>query len=230
MKFLLFLFLIVALGIFIGVMIDTNPGYTVISFNNWVVSTNIWTALACLLLFFIVFYALTRLMHNIFAFPTYLARKRKLAQAHRYQLHMEKGMMGLAAGDFKRAEKHFIKVNNQHESCATYLLAAQAAQAQHEFVKRDEYFQKAFDIAGEDRFAVLLTQANYLMQNDQTDEALLIFKQLHRQKPTNPLVLRGLKNIYFQLHQWEPLHLILPQLKKLKLITEDELEKCQSGR
>src|SRR3989338_11331298 len=115
MKLLLLIFFVVFCAIGLSVFVNNDPGYTTISFHHWVISANLWTAGACTLLAFILFYAVMRSIHHIIHFPKYLSRRRELAQAHRYRIYMEKGVMGLASGDFKQAEKYFLRVNEQKE-------------------------------------------------------------------------------------------------------------------
>lgn len=220
--FLIFILCIIIAGLVF--FLHDDPGYAILSYRNWVISTSFWVALTSITLLFFVFYFLIRCISNVLSIPKIVKRKHKLHRALQYQKNMSTGISELITGDFKNAEKCFLKIAEDSESYIDYVLAAQAAQAQQAFDRRDHYLQKAFLFGKDATFAISLTQAQFFLKSDQWDLALPILKSLYQQAPKNPLILSGLKTIYFKLREWESLKTLLPQLKKQNLISQHEID------
>lgn len=227
MKKLFFIFVVLLAAVGLGFLVHKDVGYVMVSYQNWVVTTSIWIAAMTLLLTFFVLYFLIRLLKNIFSIPTMLRRRSIFRNAQKYQKYMTQGIAELTVGDFKKAEKHFLKVTELNNSYVNFLLAAQAAQAQNAIDRRDHYLQLAFQFGQDATFSISLTQAQFFMKSDQWDAALVILKSLHQQAPKNPLILSALKIIYLKTYEWEPLKLLIPQLKKQKLISAEELDQIK---
>ena len=219
--FSLFLLLLIAVGL--GFLVQKDPGYVVIGYNHWTAATSLWVAVCIIVLTFFVLYLIVRIFKNIFAIPEYFSHRRFILNLQRYQKYTSQGIADLSVGNYRAAEKLFAKLSRKNKNYTTYLLAAQAAQAQHAYDRRDQYLKSAFSFAKNDTFAVSLVQGIYYIQSEQYDESLAILKQLYKKEPKNPLLLGALKMLYFKNHDWQSLQLILPQLKKQKLISKDEL-------
>lgn len=223
MRTLFFLFLILLVAVGLGFLIHQDPGYIVIAYQQWTIATSIWIGLVIVLIAFLVLYFVVRLFKNIVSIPRLLARRRQFLNLQGYQKYMTQGVLALAIGDFKKAEKYFVKVIGKNNSYANYLLAAQAAQGQKAFDRRDNYLKTAFQLAKDNTFAVSLVQGLYCLHSDQWDEALVSLKVAYKEEPKNTMLLNALKMIYFKKRDWQSMQLILSQLKKQKLISKDEL-------
>ncbi|MCX7120419.1 MAG: hypothetical protein NTZ67_01375 [Gammaproteobacteria bacterium] len=224
MKKLFFIFLFILAAIATGLSIHQSPGIVMVSYQHWLVSTNIWVAFACIIIAFFVFYFLIRLIKNICAIPAFFSRRKNIADAEKYRQYIARAIMSIATGDYKEAEKSALKAGVQYDTAyVNYLIAAQAAQTQLAFDRRDAYLEKALLCGKSEKFAITLTQAQFLLQSEQWDDALLIFKSLFKQEPRNKIILMALKTIYFKNHDWQSLQLLLPYLKKQTLISTDEL-------
>ncbi len=219
--FLFFILLLIALGL--GFLIHEDPGYAMISYGKSVITTSIWVAAAIFLLAWCVLYFLVRIVMNIFSIPSALKRRKKIRNMEKYQEYLLKGISDFIIGDYTKSENLFVKAAEKNDHYINFLLAAKTAQAQLALDRRDIYLQKALISSEDAKFEIALTQAQLFMQSDQTDEALTVLKSLHHQDPKNILVLTLLKQIYFKMHEWESLKLLLPQLKKQSLISSDEL-------
>src|SRR5688572_27510277 len=103
MKKLFFIFILLLIAIGLGFLIHKDPGYVIISYQDWVVSTSFWVACVTTLLSFFIVYFLIRLVSNIFAIPKMLERRRMFHDAQKYQKHMTQGISELIMGDFRNA-------------------------------------------------------------------------------------------------------------------------------
>lgn len=224
MKIIFFIFFILLVAIGLGFLVHQDPGLIMVTYDHWMVATSIWVGIATLIIAFCVLYFFVRLFKNIAAIPKKLSRRSALSHAQKYQLYMTQAISALNIGEFKRAEKYFSKAGNDTSSYVAYLSAAKAAQRQNQLSKRDAYIQKALSICNNDaKFVIALTQARLYLESEQWDEALPIFKTLYRQAPHNIFILTALKTIYTKTHDLPSLNFILPQLKKQKLISKEEL-------
>ena len=220
--FLFFLLLLIAVGV--GYLAHQDPGVAMISYRHWMVATSMWVAAGCVLILFFVFYFLVRVIKNILAIPAFFRRRRDRMRAENYRRCLSQSMIAMAVGDYKKAEKKALKAGTDYDTAyVNYLIAAQAAQAQQAYDRRDQYVEKALACGKDETFAILLTQAQLLLQSNEYDEALLILKRLYKQDQKNGLVLSALKMIYLKNKDSASLKLILPQLKKQKLIADDEM-------
>lgn len=224
MQKLFFLFLLLLAIVGLSYLMHQDPGVTMISYQHWMIATSIWTAAGCVFIAFFIFYFFIRLISNIFSLPAWLARRRKNNNAEKYRKYLSQSVIAIASGDYKKAEKAALKAGTEYDTAYTnYLIAAQAAQAQQAFDRRDAYLEKALECGKEEAFAISLTQAQFFLQSNQYDDALFILKRLYKEAPKNALVLNALKIIYLKNKDTESLKLIMPQLKKLKLIADNEI-------
>ena len=216
MKKLLCIFIILLIAIGLGFLIQKDPGYVLIAYNHWIIATSFWIGLVTFLMVFIIFYFVVRVIKNTLAIPDFFSRRNTLIRAQKYNQWMTRGITELAIGNFKKAEKYFIKTSTlSNHSYVNYLLAAQAAQAQNKKDQRDCFIQKAFDIAGNSSFVVSLTQAQLLLQSQAYEAALAILIKLLPEQPKNNLILNALKAIYLQQKNWKALSIIMPVLKTI---------------
>lgn len=224
MRTLFFLFLLLLIAVGLGFLIHQDPGYIVIGYNHLTIATSLWIGVAILIFAFFVLYFVIRVLKNIFSIPEYFSHRRFVLNLQRYQKYMSQGVAALAIGNYRGAEKVFLKLSRKNSDFAVYLLAAKAAQAQQAYERRDYYFKNALQLAKkEEIFAVSLTQGLYYLESDQYDEALQTLKPLYKIQPKNALLLNALKILYFKNQDWQSLELILQGLKKFKLISKDEL-------
>lgn len=224
MRKLIFIFFLLLLAIGFSYVIRSDPGYVMVSYHHWIVATSLWVSVATVLLAFFVLYFLIRSFKNIADIPAVLSRRRTYRRAQHYQKYMEKGIGALIIGEYKIAEKFFLKLTDLNDSYTHYLLVAKTANQLRDYKKRDAYLEKAFALGDEHHFEIALAQAQWYLQSDQLDEALVILKKYYQQAPTNSIILTSLKNIYLKTHDAQSLNTLLPQLKKQKLISSDEMK------
>jgi len=195
----------------------------------------LWVAAVSLIIAFVVFYFIVRVFKNIAGIPAAIKRRKKLVCAQEYQHDIMHGVVELAKGElknFKKSEKYFLnaaeiadksKSVDKNNRYANYLLAAKAAHWSRDYHSRDRYLKTALTINPEARFDIELSQAQFYLDSDQVDDALIILKRLYQQEPKNYLLLKSLKLIYIKTHDVQSLKVLLPQLKKQDLLTEQEI-------
>src|SRR3990167_434528 len=110
MKKLFLLFFILLIAIAIGFLIHEDPGYVTVSYKHLMISTSVCVAAACILLGFIVFYFLMRVITNIAEIPEKFARRKQIAEAKKYREYLMLGISELTNGNQKKADHYFSKL------------------------------------------------------------------------------------------------------------------------
>lgn len=228
MKKLLLLLILLSASIYLGLYINTDPGYVSLSIKGWTIEMRLWVAITLLVLSYLVLSLFFRTLSWFTSlgdrFGLWMAR-RKLKRARQLT---HKGLIELTEGDWQTAEKNLLEgVDDIDEPLLNYLAAARAAQEQGAYERRDAYLDKAQQKMPNAKLAVELTQAQLYISNGQIEQALAALKHLQVLDPKHPYVLKLLQKIYVQLSDWRSLQKLLPMLQKTKALNEKDFQKLQ---
>ncbi len=221
---LLYIFIVLGLGLFVGTQYADQQGYALISIANITIEMSVTTLVLIIVALLIVLFSLEFIIKRSLRATSNTwnwFNLRKLKRARRYT---NEGIIKLLEGDWQTAEKKVTRWANHHDMPALcYLVAAEAAQGMGNTTKRDNYLQLA---SQKDQFslAVKLTRAKQLVQNHEYSQAHQALEQLKGQYPNNPIVLGLLKTVYKKLGLWSQLDELLPKLNKHKVLSGDETE------
>lgn len=207
------------------VFTSENPGHVLIGYGNWQIETSLYFSLAALVIAFVVFYILIRLLLSTIRLPSIL-KKRSLAKRTAHSLEgLVGGLVDAAEGNWAQAEKSLIRnAASSGIPLMHYLTAAKAAQARGAFSKRDEYLQLANESTPGSELVVGLTEAELQLSNKQFDKALDSLKILKSIAPTHAAVLRLLHETYRQMEDWQAIRKLLPDLKKNRVLMEAQIK------
>src|SRR5690606_169297 len=91
--------------------------------------------------------------------------------------------------------------------------------------RRDDYLRLAHQTAKGIDIAVGLTKARLQFQSEQWEECLatLMVLKKNAKTPSYPYVIKMLSQVYVQVQDWDSLLELLPELKKRKVVSADEL-------
>jgi HemY protein len=135
----------------------------------------------------------------------------------------QQGLSLLIQGRWKKAERFLIAGADQsQEPLMNYLAAARAAQEQSAFDRRDQYIQKSYQIAPHADLAIGLTKADLEIRQEQFEQAVATLNRLRQLSPRHPQVLRLLEKVYVRLADWKQVQLLLPSMRKAKLLTSEQ--------
>ena len=205
-----------------------DPGYVLLAHGRHTIETSLLVGLLFIILMaFLVFWAWS-IMRWL------LDPQRGQRQANR---RTTRGLIALAHGDWKSAEKLLAKAAGRNEvSLINYLSAAQAAHEQGRKEARDHYLQLANEqTAGVDE-AVSLTKARLQYQSSEWEECLATLRKLSQEtmSPSYPYVLKMLSQVYQELEDWDSLRVLLSDLKKHRVVNDVELGRlahlCYQGK
>jgi HemY protein len=163
-------------------------------------------------------FAFLAVIHFIELINRYLqqfGKQRQQRLQKRAQHSLQQGLIEYAEGRFAQSEKALLQhVEYSDNALLVYLSAARAAQQQGAHDRRDEYLRKAHLAAPDADIAIGLTKAELQLAHDQNEQALATLTQLHKLAPDHSYVLTLLANTFHQLHDWNGLENIIPQLQK----------------
>ncbi len=227
-KLILIIVLGLAIGALFGQLMMSVPGYWLVRVGDTSFQTSFWFGLVLLLATFIVLHfvlrLLMRLSHPVSRYKVWNSRTRNRNAMKR----TVRGLVALAEGRWKRAEKSLVKAADDSSApLVNYLSAALAAHYQGRYEQADTLLKRAhLSTEGADT-AVGMMQAQLMLDRQQYEESLAILTRLDRQLPNHPQVLKQLKQAYVSLSDWEGLRRLMPRLGAQQLIARDEREELE---
>ena len=151
-------------------------------------------------------------------------RSRRALKAARQQT--VRGLLLMAEGRWEEAKKTFLKgIGFAETPLINYLNAARAAHEMGLAEERDNYLKRAHETTPGAKFAALLTQAEFQVQEGHFEQALATLINLRRRAPKHSAVLRMLAACYEALSDWQALHDLLRELADHKAVAPDEIRR-----
>jgi HemY protein len=221
----LFLWVIVALlgGVGLVALIESDPGYVLLSYQNFILETSIWVGLFLLFLLNLVVYGLLRLLRRLMASRGYLSLwlgDRRLARGRRLT---SLGLINYMEGNWARASRELVRAAEDSDSPAVnYLLAARASRANAENDKAERYLAAAERIDAKAAKAVGLSRAELLLESGQTAAAVQVLERLRDASPKDTRILGMLVRALHGMADWKNLQPLLTEARKFELFAEPE--------
>lgn len=218
------LVLLLAIGLATAALDDT--GYVVFSYRNYVVETSFTLFVLAFLVLVAALYLAVRLAVRLWGMPRSLGRWSHARHVRKAEDSLAKGFLAMAEGNWHRAERLLVRhARHSPAPLMHYLGAAQAAQRQNALERRDTYLRLAHETGPDAELAVSLAQAELQLRQRQPEQALATLTRLQGMKPGHAQVLRLLMQLYRDLGEWGQLVKLLPDLKRHKVLGEDELHR-----
>jgi len=198
-----------------------DPGYVAIDFRGYVVEMSVPVLAGFAILLVVVAW----LIRKIIIAPRRLGEAAGRYRSARAGQKMTRGMIEIAEGNLTRGEKLLARAASTSDSpLFNYLQAARAAHLQGQDQRRDEWLRLAYQEIPEAANAVLLTQAEFQIDRDQTEQALATLRRLEETTTNHAQALSLLGRLYFRLEDWRSLGEILPRLRKNSQLKEETLD------
>jgi len=224
MRFLFIALLVLGATVGYTLVAQQDPGYVLINYSGWSVESSFSLLLLALLVAFALFHIALRLLSGTWHLPGRLAYWRRHRRAIRSRRLTNQGLIALAEGNWKRAEKKLSRAAADSDTpLINYLGAARAAQKQEAEQRRDDYLSQAYQSMPDAELAVGLTQADVQLSQGQAEQALATLRHLRSIDPKHVYVLYLLKKLYEKLQSWDELYALLPELHKHHVLEEEEL-------
>ncbi len=225
MKRFIFYLIILVFAVWLGIKIAADPGYALFAYQNWTVEMPLWFATLATIILFLILHNIILLIRGTGA----LAKRMKIwsagRKARKSQVRTNRGLLELAEGKWQSAEKLLMsKVKYNSAPLINYLGAARAAQEQGAYERRDDYLRMAHERTPGSEIAVGLTQAELQYSHQQLEQSLATLRHLQNMVPKHAYVLKLLKHLYVELGDWECLLELIPELRKRKVLSSEELQ------
>ena len=228
MKGLLKIWLIILAGAGIGAVVVHDSGYVLLSAGVYTVEMSLALLLMLLVAAFAGVYFLIRLFVRTRRLPGDVRNWKQRRGARLAQNAMTRGLLEMSEGNWQTAEKRLVRYADRSETpLLNYLAAARAAQLQGEHDRRDAYIRLAHENMPSADVAVSLTQAELQLADHQLEQALATLRHLRTVAPKHTYVLRLLRRLYEQLGDWEHLKELIPELRRRKVESADDLRSLE---
>lgn len=188
-----------------------DSGYVIISFRGYIVEMNVWV----MLLSIILLYLGIRIVIKLFRAPRQLGEAAGRYRAGRAGQRLTRGVIEVAEGNFAKGERLLARAATVSESpLLNYLQAARAAHLLGQDGRRDTWLKQAYENLPGAANAVLLTQAELQLDQEQFEPALATLRKIEENSPNHGHALMLLGRLYYRLQDWEHLGELMPKLRK----------------
>ncbi|MCW7554990.1 heme biosynthesis protein HemY [Endozoicomonas gorgoniicola] len=225
--FALFLLLLFGCLLLANIMVN-DTGYVLIAYENMTFESTLWGLCLMILLLVGVVWLVSGLVRMMFGATSFIYPFTAIAkQRHARKLSI-RGFAEFTHGHWKKAEKLLVQAAEAGETpLLTYLAAARAAHEAGHHDACSDYLRRADHKAPGADLAIGITQAQIQLSAGQLEQALATIKRLHKKEPRHAFVLKLLKQVYCRLHDWQSLAALLPKLKRLKVIDDNEYRELE---
>ena len=222
MKFAVIVVFVTVLGAFAAHFLLDDPGYVVINFRGYLIEMSLLVLVGLVILLVVSIWLIRRLIQ----IPRRIGESAGRYRAGRAGQQMTRGMIEVAEGNFARGEKLLARAASISDTpLFNYLQAARAAHLQGQDQRRDEWLKLAYEHTPEAANAVLLTQAELQLDREQYEQALATLRRLDENSRNHSYALGLLGQLYYRLHDWTNLALILPRLRKHSRVEQSTIDK-----
>jgi len=224
------LFIVLAAGAFVGEKMVQDPGYVLISYDNTTIETSIWVMLAFSFFAFLIGHWALNLFFKMSLPTKQLGLWRKNRIARTAQKRTFKGLVALSEGNWWQAQRLLSQTAPiAAQPLVNYLGAAQAAHEQGDTQATNRYFEQAREIAPQAEVSIALQEAEVAKDRGNNAQAFTILKRLHSLAPKHTGILRDLADLHQSQQDWSGLIVLLPKLKRLKVMNTEQLSDIESN-
>ncbi|MCH8551634.1 MAG: hypothetical protein LAT62_06845 [Natronospirillum sp.] len=207
LRLILWPLIILALGGLLGYLMRQDPGYLLLAWGDHAVEMSIWVALAIVGLALLGLVFLRSLLRG-------LGRLRPNRHARGVQ-KLEKGIQAFLELRLPKAKRNLTRGEADSPlPWVNQLLLARIAQAEKDYPTVAAWLDKATQEHPHMELASGLLLVLSAYESRQLDLALAHAKRLEQNHPSNPFVIRLLRDIHVRLEDWQSLMDLQPRLIK----------------
>jgi HemY protein len=215
---------LLAFATWVGLWAEGQHGTVWVHVSQWTLEFPLWMAVVGVVGVVWGFWMLMNSLHTLLNAPKRLRAWWQLWQEQRSRQFLLKGWYALSEMAPEMAEKYCLKsVSYAQEPVLSYMTAAEAAQQIQAYERRDRHLKEALALTpSKNGLSVQLMQARLQVAAGQYEEALSLLRTLQEKTHKHPMMLNLLKQVYWQLGNWEALHALLPDLKRMHVLKDAE--------
>lgn len=217
---------ILILAIVAGLFLSQDPGYVMLAYGKWSMETSIWFLLIAIVIIVAILIFIFRFVFGVLRTPYHVRRWHSQKRSHRAHSLTSDGVLAMYEGDWPAAEAMLTKgVKSSAVPVVNYLCAAQVAQEQLAYDRRDRYLDEALKADKKERLAVDIMRAQLQLSHHQYDEAMLTLKALKKEAPKHPAVLKLIYRYHLSRKNWRRFLDVVPTIRKQRLIDAEDVDR-----
>jgi HemY protein len=198
-----------------------DPGFIVIGHGAWTIETSLSAFIIALLLVYLIL----RIFMILIRFPLRFFQNRFKVQQEKAQESLLRGLLALIQKQWQQAEQAFLKnVSAGELESLHYLGVAYAANKQQLSSRFNDAMEATRKSLPKDNLTVLLFEAQLHLEQHDLLAALEKTQAAYTLAPKHEQVLLLLLTLYTQLADWQALLGLLPELRKRKLLSAEQLQ------
>jgi len=222
------LFVISLLALLAGVgvvaLIETDPGYVLLSYGSYTLETSLWVGIVMLALALFLLYLVYRIVYRLISGQRSLVRwfgNHRVDQAQRNSTH---GFVSYVEGNWSRARRQLLRGSDKSSlPIVNYLLAARASDFLQEPEEAQQHLRAAAELDAEAALAVEITRAEMHLRAQNYSAVVQTLENVDRQ----PRVLDLLREAYLGLGEGDKMLNLLPDLRRQKVLPREALDKIE---
>ena len=230
MKWLISILLALTAAVSVALFTKDDSGYVMLAYGQWSIEMSAVLLIVLIAAAFVALYYTIRFLVGLKDIPARARGWRATRKCAKANDGLSRGLLALAEGKWKEAERTLIKfVDDSQTPILNYLAAARAAHNSAEYKKRDAYLRQAQKITGTQKksgsasVAVTVMQAELQFLQGQFDQSMTLLEELREVVPKNNSVMLLLVRLYKKQGDWEKLRDLLPDLRKKRVMADDEM-------
>jgi HemY protein len=226
----LFAIVLVALLLGVGVVaiIETDPGYVLLSYGNYTLEASLWVGLLLLMLLVVSITVVLRLVYRIISGQRSLFSWLGTRKARNALRLSSRGIVSFTVGNWDTARRQLLRgAQNNDAPLVNYLLAARSSAQLLETDKVHEYLRAAGEAEPGAAMALEFALAEMKLQAGEYAQALAALDHSTRNVGRHPYVLSLQSQAFQGLQDWDGLVDILPQLQKHKLLSGEDFQRLE---
>ena len=197
-----------------------DPGYVAINFRGYLIEMSVPVLAFLTVALFVAIW----LIRKVLIAPRRIGEAAGRYRSARSGQKMTRGLIEMAEGNFARGERMLARSASTSDSpLFNYLQAARAAHLQGKNERRDEWLRLAYQDIPEAANAVLLTQAEFQLDQGQHEQALATLRRLDENSKDHGHALALMGRLYYRLQDWASLRDILPRIRKHSHLKDETL-------
>lgn len=219
MKTLFWLAAILLLAVGIALAAYHNNGYVLLIYPPYRIEMSLNLLLTLWVAAFFLLYALIRFAVHTLRLPAYVQEFKTERKREKGDNAMQAALLAEAQGRPSRAEKFALSAIEFSTSPGlAALIAARAAHRMKAFERRDAYLIEAERLAPDEPVARLMLQAEFLLEERRTNEALGVLKNVAQLDSRNTTAIRLELKAEQQNRNWARVLTLIGELEKRSAI------------
>jgi len=228
MKWKIALIVAIVAGAVGGSWIKNLPGFVIIALEKTSYEMRLWVAVVILLILITSLYFIGKFFRGLLSGASKVKGWRGGRKWRTAKKQTTKGMMSFIEEQWSQSESSMVTAAKSSDTqLINYLVAAQSAQYQNATDRRDRYLQLAYQTEPNAKVAIGITQAQLQQENNQYEQALATLNELNGSYANHPVIVRLLYSAYEELKDWRAIVELLPQMKKLKIVSAERLDQIE---